>query len=59
MLIVVAILLGVLCRFHFQQKHFNLFILGLILLMILIIVLFWLMARGEDLEDAQSMRDKR
>jgi CHASE3 domain sensor protein len=45
------------CKLNVHQKHFNLFILGLLLLFSVVIVVFWLMCKWQDLEHIEPAQE--
>ncbi len=53
----IMILLITVCKHNVHQKHFNLFILGLFLLISVIIVVFWLMGKGQGVNTTESMQE--
>ena len=53
----VVILLTTVCRLNVHQRHFNLFISGLLLLTFVVTVVFWLMCRSQGVKDIQSIEE--
>jgi fatty acid desaturase len=54
------VLLAAICNYNFYQKHFNLFILGLLLLSIVLVVLFWFTFKWQHHErEDPPLKDKK
>lgn len=55
----VMVLLFIMCKLNVHQRHFNLFILGLFILMAFVIAVFWLSGKREFLKHVECIEEKR